>query len=117
MPTEPNEQSLVGVERQLLAALFHCPLDDSPISDPQFSVSSLKALRSYHWSEPLHQVIFDVLASMPGVDPELIREQLPTRLTRRGLPDFDLTWLQPRALTGKEIKRLIEQLLEIEGLA
>jgi hypothetical protein len=52
--------------------------------------------------------MFDLFASMPGANPELIREQLPTHLTRRGFPDFDLTWFQSIALAETDIERLIQ---------
>ncbi len=103
MSTQPNDQSLVEVERQVLRALCQGALDRR---------ASLNTLRNYRWREPLHQVIFDLLINMPGADPELIREQLPARLTRRGFPDFDLAWFQPHALTRKDIERLIDRLRE-----
>ena len=108
MAIQPTGESPVELERQLLRALFYNALDDAPVS--QFPVSSLQALRNYRWLEPLHQVAFEVLISLPRADPGLIREQIAARLTRRGFPDFDLTCLQPQALTGKEIQRLIDQL-------
>jgi len=103
------------MERQLRRALFRGLRADFPPSNLQLPVSSLKLLQSYRWREPLHQVIFDVLATMQGAQPEIIREQLPAHLTRRGFPDFDLTWLRPHSLTGREIERLIDQLSAIEG--
>ncbi len=107
MAVKHHVQSVVDSERQVLRALYQGSL---------VGRAALDALRSYRWSEPLHQVIFDLLVNMPGADPELVREQLPARLTRRGFPDFDLTWFEPHALTGKEIERLIGRLLGIEGL-
>jgi hypothetical protein len=110
MAVQPTGESPVELERQLLRALFYNALDDAPVSNFQFPVSSLQALRNYRWLEPLHQVAFEVLISLPRADPGLIREQIAARLTRRGFPDFDLTGLQPQTLTVKEIQRLIDQL-------
>lgn len=95
---------MVDSERQVLQALCHGGID---------SRASLDALRGYRWREPLHQVIFDLFISMPGADPKLIREQLPAHLTRRGFPDFDLTWFRPHALAGPEVERLIGRLQEL----
>jgi hypothetical protein len=96
---EDDHQSVVDNERQVLRALCQGAIDCR---------ASLSALRSYRWREPLHQVMFDLFASMPGANPELIREQLPTHLTRRGFPDFDLTWFQSIALAETDIERLIQ---------
>ena len=95
------DQSVVENERQLLRALCQGAFD---------SRANLNTLRNYRWREPLHQVIFEILISMPGSNPELLREQLPAHLTRRGLPDFDLSWFQPNALAEKDVERLIKRL-------
>jgi len=101
MPKDPNGEPVVEVEREVLQALCQGALDPR---------ASLNTLRSYRWRESLHQVIFDFLISMPGANPELMREQLPAHLTRRGFPDFDLTWLQPNTLAEKDVERLIPRL-------
>jgi len=96
-----DNQFVVDCERQVLEALWRGALE---------SVAAEAALRSYRWREPVHQVIFDFLISMPGANPELWREQLPTHLTRRGFPDFDLTWFQSTALAETDVERLIQRL-------
>lgn len=68
-------------------------------------------LKDYRWHEPLHQVIFDVLVAIPTDVPELIRGQLPARLTRKGFPDVEWEDLfKPHSLSKKEAERLMEQL-------
>jgi hypothetical protein len=101
MPTKDTNQSVVDSEREVLRALRRGALD---------SRGSLKGLQGYRWHEPLHQVIFDFLVSMPGANSDLMGEQLPTYLTRRGFPDFDLSWFQPHALVENDLERLIEHL-------
>jgi hypothetical protein len=92
----------VDTERQVLQSLCQ--------GGPE-SRANLNKLRSYRWSGPVHQVIFDLLAELQGADRELIGELLPARLTRRGFPDFDPGWFQPQPLNGKEIALLIDRLL------
>ena len=101
MAAKDGDQSVVENERQVLRALCQGALDRH---------ASLNTLRSYRWREPLHQVIFEILISMPGSNPKLMRDQLPAHLTRRGFPDFDLSWFQPNALAEKDVERLIKRL-------
>jgi len=98
---EDQVQSVLDYERQVLRALCQGTRDCR---------ASLNTLRSYRWREPLHQVIFDFLVSMPIATPELVCEHLPTHLTRRGFPDFDLAWFQPIALAETDIERLLQLL-------
>jgi hypothetical protein len=101
MAAEHDDQFVIDYERQVLRALCQGALDRR---------AGLNTLRSYRWREPLHQVIFDFLVSMPGANLELMREQLPTHLTLRGFPDFDLTWFQCIALAETDIERLMQRL-------
>jgi|SRR6516225_12365979 hypothetical protein len=106
--TAKDAESVVENERQVLRALCQ---------DTLATRARLNTLRSYCWREPLHQVIFDFLISMPSANPELMREQLPAHLTRRGFPDFDLTCFQPNTLAGKDVERLIERLKNLPNPA
>ncbi len=104
MAAKENHQSVVATERQVLQALCHGASGNGKVLD---------SLRGYRWGEPLHQALFDLLNDMRGAEPELIRDQLPARLTRRGLPDFDLAqWFQPQPLARDEIDRLTRLLLD-----
>jgi hypothetical protein len=93
--------SLVDSERQVLRALCQGALD---------SRAKLNALRSYRWRESVHQVIFNFLISMPGTNAELMREQLPAYLTRRGFPDFDLSWFRTNIPAEEDVDSLIQRL-------
>ena len=80
---------------------------------PQGSVraTARDMLRTYRWREPLHHVIFEVVLSIPTEAPEVIRDQLPARLTRRGFPDVDIEDLfKPHGLSKEEAEHLIRQL-------
>jgi hypothetical protein len=96
-----NDHSVVEEEREILRALCRGVVH---------SRATLDSLRSYRWRESQHQVIFDFLMSVPGVSAELIREQLPSHLTRRGFPDFDLSWLKPSTQAQEDVERLIQRL-------
>ncbi len=105
MPTPPNAESLVEAERQVLRALCQSSPDDR---------AGLNTLRSYRWREPLHRLIFDFLINLRSAHPELIREQLPAHLTRRGFPDFDLAgFFQPHSLTKTDVNQLIHRLRDL----
>jgi len=85
---------------------------------PQGSVraSARDLLRTYRWREPLHHVIFEVILSIPTEVPEVIRTQLPARLTRRGFPDVDIEDLfKPHGLSKEEAERLVRRLCDRES--
>jgi hypothetical protein len=101
MPTKDDDQSVVDSERQVLRALCQGALD---------SRANLNTFRSYRWRDSVHQIIFNFLISMPGANAELIREQLPAHLTRRGFPDFDLSWFRTKIPAEEDVEMLIQRL-------
>jgi len=101
MAAKYNDDSVVDIERRVLQALCQGALHRRV---------SLNALRSYRWRDPLNRVIFDFFVSKPGADAKLMREQLPAHLTRRGFPDFDLSWFQLNTQAGEDVERLIQLL-------
>jgi hypothetical protein len=104
--SETSEQShILKVERRVLQALCQ--------GTPQGSVRARarELLLSYRWREPLHQVVFEVVLGIPTEAPEVIREQLPARLTRKGFPDVDIgDFFEPHGLSKEKAGRLIRQL-------
>ncbi len=101
MPAKDDDQSVIDSERQVLRAVCQGALD---------SRAKLNTLRSYRWRESVHQVIFDFLIGMPGANAELMREQLPAHLTRRGFPDFDLSWFRTKIPAEEDVGMLIQRL-------
>jgi hypothetical protein len=101
MPAKDDDQSVVDSERQVLRALCQGALDTR---------SNLNTLRSYRWCDSVHQAIFDFLISRPAASAELIREQLPAHLTRRGFPDFDLSWFRTEIPAEEDVEMLIQRL-------
>lgn len=99
-----SHDQIVDLER--LALKWLCQAAGK--SAPQRSAEA--RLRHYCWREPVHEVIFEVLMSLPAAGAEPIRTLLPARLTRRGFPDIpDL--FQPHGLSDSDAKEVIEQLL------
>ena len=105
MASRLETQHSVEVERSVLRTLCQ--------GTPQGSVraTARDILRTYRWREPLHHVIFEVVLSIPTEVPEVIRAQLPARLTRRGFPDVDIEDLfKPHGLSKEEAEHLIRRL-------
>ncbi len=82
---------------------------------PQGSIreETRRLLHSYSWQDQLYQVIYEALLSIPSESPEMIRSQLPARMTRRGFPDFEIEALfTPHARSKAEIEKIMQQLGE-----
>lgn len=68
-------------------------------------------LRDYVWQEPLYRVIYEVLLSIHGDNPIVIREQLPSRLTLKGFPDAPWEELfDPQDISKSEVEQLMQDL-------
>lgn len=101
----PEPVDIVETERRVLRALCQGTFEGS------VRASARSLLVGYPWREPLHQVIFDAVLSIPSGSPELIQSELPACLTRRGFPDFSLDDLfHPQDLSKDEIEGLMRQL-------
>ncbi|HLW79919.1 MAG TPA: hypothetical protein VKU44_10015, partial [Terriglobia bacterium] len=90
------------IERRLLQVLCQ--------GTPPGSVraAARASLRDYRWCDPVHQVIFEIILSLPVDSAELTRNQLPARLTRRGFPDVEIDDLfRPHGLSELEAEGLI----------
>ncbi|HEV2491678.1 MAG TPA: hypothetical protein VG204_01245 [Terriglobia bacterium] len=101
----PESADIVEAERRVLRALCQGTLEGS------VRASARALLAGYQWHEPLHQVIFDVVLSIPSDIPEVIQSELPAGLTRRGFPDFDFDDLfRPHDLSKDDAERLMSDL-------
>ncbi len=102
-----STEKIIQAERRVLQAICQ-GTPDGPLRE-----SAARILKTYGWREPLHQVIFETLMAVPTDAPDVIRDQLPSRLTRKGFPD--VTWedfFRPCSLTKREAERLMRQLAE-----
>jgi hypothetical protein len=105
MPESRDEQRVIRAERRALQALCQGTPEGSVLE------AGRRILRDYRWREPLHEMVFQALMTIPSGAPSLVRDLLPSRLTRKGFPD--LAWeafFQPHSLTRTEAERLMEQL-------
>lgn len=86
-----NEQ--ISRERRILRALCVADLSSNE------RAAACGSLGSYRFHDPHHQILFDVLREIPQATSAVLRERLPSLLTRRGFPDFDMEFF----LSTKEI--------------
>ncbi|MGH9469485.1 MAG: hypothetical protein ACRD1N_03985 [Terriglobia bacterium] len=92
------------MERRLLAALCH---------QPELRESARTRLLEYAWREPVHQVIFQALISIPPGRQQDLQAELAARLTRRGFPD--ISWRdfeQPCKISEWDAEEGMQRLLE-----
>lgn len=104
--TEKNEP-ILPLERRALQILCQ--------GAPEGSLrrTAKEVLENYAWRDPIHKVIFDSLIALPSERPELIRAELPARLTRKGFPDIDWErFFQPHGLSKSEARSLFKNLRE-----
>jgi hypothetical protein len=96
---------IVRVESKVLGALCQGTVE-GPIRE-----FGCALLREYHWQNPIHQIIFQVLMAIPSERPDTIRAQLPVRLTRMGFPD--VAWedfFAPSRISKTAALRLLNRL-------
>ncbi len=68
-------------------------------------------LGTYPFRDTVHQLIFEVLQEINTDLPEIIRKQLPQRLTRKGFPSVSFeNFLVPHGLNGAEAVEQMRQL-------
>jgi len=59
--------------------------------------------------DPLRRVVFEEIRALGAIESRGLRELLPSRVTIRGFPDFDLNdLLAPQQVTQAEIDKLFE---------
>jgi hypothetical protein len=110
MSTSRDPKLIVQTERRVLEVLCQGTAEGS------VRETARRHLRDYHWREPLHQVVFEVLMAMPGEAPALVRDQLPARLTRKGFPDVDWEqFFEPHSSSLEEAEALMRELRESES--
>jgi hypothetical protein len=105
--SQTSHEELVLIETQVLCSICQGAFEGSV---REFARA---ALVNYRWHDPTHQAIFQALMAIPSESADVIRAQLPSRLTRIGFPDLDWEWLFARPRQAKsEVKQLMQRLLE-----
>ena len=70
------------------------------------------------FQDQLRRVVFEEIRELGAIDSRRLRELLPTRVTNRGFPDFDLhAFLAPQEVSEKEIDQLFESALQLLDLS
>lgn len=73
-------------------------------------------LGTYPFRDTVHQLLFDVLQEINTDLPDIIRKQLPARLTRKGFPAVGWEkFLAPHSLSGPQAVELMRQLRDWAG--
>ena len=95
MTLDASEEQRRAAEWELLRALCTGTLAGGERRE------ALALLADYAFSDPIRQALFDEMANMGRQPPEILRQELPARLARRGFPDVDFdSLLAPPALTA-----------------
>lgn len=110
MTLDAFEEQRRAAEWELLRALCTGTLAGNPRREV------LAALANYCFSDPIRKTLFDELARMEPERVELLRQELPARLTRRGFPDLDFDSLfAPASLTAVQVLECARKLLHTAG--
>ncbi len=89
-------------EKLVLAALWSKEQNES------LRRSARRLLSGYRWSEPVHQIVFELVMKAPLSRRDILKSGLPALLTRRGFPDYDLSWLSTEVSSEQAIASLRE---------
>jgi hypothetical protein len=66
------------------------------------------------FDDPLHQTVLEEISALGPVSPARLRELLPSRITNRGFPEFNLSeFLGRDQATEKEIEELFQSVLQM----
>ena len=99
--------TIVELEKQVLRVLC------AGTSQGSVKESLIPLLRSYRWHDQLHEVIFKALAAIPSDDPFILRQLLPSKLTRMGSPDVEWEeFFAPHPLSNEESLALVRRMLD-----
>lgn len=107
MAEAPPREEIVATELQVLQAMC--------TGTPEGTVwdKGMFLLGTYPFQDIVHQLIFDVLQEINTDLPDIIRKQLPARLTRKGFPAVDFQkFFAPTALTTAAAVELMKRLRE-----
>ena len=99
----PDQESKARIELMVLRVL--CQESSNSRKN-----ESIQLIRTYRWQESVHEAILRCLGQIPT---EMLRDELPGCLTRKGFPDFDFDSLfAPHTLKQQEAEKLIRGLAD-----
>ncbi|MFQ5778036.1 MAG: hypothetical protein ACE5IP_08510 [Terriglobia bacterium] len=105
MPEEIPREEVLAAERRVLQAMC--------TGTPQGTVwdKGMLLLGPYPFQDVIHQLIFDTMQEINTDLPEVIRQQLTARLTKKGFPAVDTErFLAAHTLNGREAVELMKKL-------
>ena len=106
--TAPNASEHITSERDLLRLLC------SVLVKPVTRVELCRLVNPDKFLDPVQRVLFEEIRALGPIDGKLLIEQLPTRVTNRGFPDFDLDeLLTPRMVSEQDIEKLFQSALRL----
>ena len=104
--SDANER--IAAERDLLRLLC------SVLVKPVTRVELCRLVEPSKFVEPLQRVLFEEIRALGPVDAKQLLQLLPTRVTNRGFPDFDLDdLLTPKLVSESDIERLFQSALRL----
>jgi hypothetical protein len=81
----------------------------SVLLKPGTRLEICKLLEPGVFHDPLQRVVFEEIRALGALESRRLREVLPSRVTKRGFPDFDLhDFLAPHEVSAAEIDKLFE---------
>jgi hypothetical protein len=92
----------------------------SVLLKPATRVEICRLLSSDKFYAPLQRIIFEEIRALGAVDAKQLLQLLPTRITNRGFPDFDLReLLEPKLVSEEQIEKIFQsslRLMDVESL-
>lgn len=107
MGAGPTREEILAAEADVLRAMC--------AGTPQGTVwdRGMLLLGAYPFQDVVHQLIFDTLQEINTDLPDIIRKQLPARLTRKGFPAVETEkFLGRHPLSAPEALNLMQKLRE-----
>src|ERR1700742_2252681 len=104
----PNATEHAAAERDLLRLL--CSVLVKPVTRVELG----RLVDPEKFVDPTHRIVFEEIRSLGPVDANLLLQLLPSRVTTRGFPDFDLDeLLTPKLVSEADIEKLFQSALRL----
>lgn len=98
MACEPTREEILAAEVCVLQAMCTGTAEETVREE------AMRMLGSYAFRDLVHQLIFDTLRELDTDRPDIIRQQLALRLTRKGFPAVDTEkFFAPHNLSREEV--------------
>src|SRR5882724_6952190 len=98
----------IAAERDLLRLLC------SVLVKPVTRVELCRLVDPDKFVDPVQRVLFEEIRALGPIDPKVLLQTLPGRVTNRGFPDFDLDeLLTPKLVSEEDIEKLFQSALRL----